>query len=189
MISKKRLAWGIIAIFAISTLVYFIFVRGSNKDTIDDSDPQIIANKLAAANTKENNSLVLEFSNVTEAAQNPSRISVENAVICLDVHDRMPVNERDKIDSSFNTIFCWSLFLNGEGKRIRYIWYIADNITASQWLSVSSNKFRAWCPKSIDNKMAGQAHVDIVDENGRILKTIEFEIVPPKTSKLHAKYS
>ena len=81
------------------------------------------------------------------------------------------------------------MLLNGEGRKIRYIWYLGDSITASQWLSVNSNKFRAWCPKNIDNKMLGPAHVDIVDENGRILRTLEFEIVPAKSSKMHAKYS
>lgn len=190
MFRRKRLIIGIISIFIVSIFSYLIIGRvdGIKKD-LPVSNNQVSSDELSSMPDKEKNLLELEFSSVNESAPPAGSIVVDRALICLDVCDRMPVQEVRQIAANSGTIFCWTMFLNGDGKKIRYIWHIGNDIMASQWLSIKSNKFRAWCPKNIDYKMIGNASVDIVDEQGRLLKTIEFEIIPSRISKLHAKYS
>lgn len=187
---KKIIIVGLV--FMVSVFSYIIIAKtgGSEKPT-DLLNDQNSLEGMNSTNIKEDNLLELQFSNagVQKSTTNLSSIIVDKAVVCLDIRDRMPVQETQRIGSNSGTIFCWAILLNGEGKKIRYIWYIGENVTTSQWLSISSNRFRAWCPKNIDYKMQGHAHVDIVDENGRLLKTIEFEIIPARTSKSHIKYS
>jgi hypothetical protein len=188
MFRRKKIIIGLIFILSVFSYLIIAKAGGSEKPT-NVLNPQISSEGLNSTPIKENNLLELEFSNFKESITKHGSIVVDKAVICLDVRDRMPVQEVQRIASNSGTIFCWAMFLNGEGKKIRYIWYIGDNVTASQWLSITSNRFRAWCPKNIDYKMKGSVHVDIVDENGRLLKTVEFEIVSPQTSKSHIKYS
>ncbi|MFH0888054.1 MAG: DUF2914 domain-containing protein [Planctomycetota bacterium] len=187
---KKIIIIGLV--FVVSIFFYMIIAKtGGPEKPIDLLNDQNSFEGMNSTDIKEDNLLELQFSNagVQKSATNPSPIIVDKAVVCLDIRDRMPVQETQRIGSNSGTIFCWSILLNGEGKKIRYIWNIGENVTTSQWLSISSNRFRAWCPKNIDYKMQGHARVDIVDENGRLLKTIEFEIIPARTSKSHIKYS
>jgi hypothetical protein len=185
---RKKIIIGIIAIIILMGS-YLIITKIFGSKSNETLNPQLFSETLTKKSIKIDNSLELEFSNPSNPEPGQNTIIVDNAVICLDVRDRMPINETQHIDTNMSTIYCWTMLLNGEGKRIRYLWYIGDDITASQWLTISSNKFRAWCPKAINNKTTGAAHVDVVDETGKILKTIGFEIVPARTSKLHVKYS
>jgi hypothetical protein len=187
---KKMIVISLILIILIFSCM-IITKTGNSKKQTDQSSPQGLFEGMNSTNIKDDNLLELQFSNsdIKKVSANLNSIIVDKAVVCLDVHDRMPIQETYRISSNSGTIFCWALLLNGEGKKIRYIWCIDENVTTSQWLSISSNRFRAWCPKNIDYKMQGRAHVDIVDENGRLLKALEFEIVPTRTSKSHVKYS
>jgi len=190
--SRRKMIIIIGLVFIVSVFSFIIIARAGGPGTPTDlSNDQNSFETMNSTSIKEDNLLELQFSNanVKKPKTNPSSIIADKAVVCLDVRDRMPVQETQQIGSNSGTIFCWAMLLNGEGKKIRYIWYIGENVTTSQWLSISSNRFRAWCPKNVDYKMQGHAHVDIVDENGRLLKTIEFEIIPARTSKSHIKYS
>ena len=104
-------------------------------------------------------------------------ISIEKAVLCLDVKSRNYVTEMSRFTSDVGTIYCWARIINGDRQKIRFIWQVGNNISPSPWLDVNSDKFRIWCPKYIDPKASGEGTVDIVDGTGRLLKRLQFEVV------------
>jgi hypothetical protein len=181
MLRNKKVLAGIISIALIIIFSCIIITRGHNSQLVLSDQP--------AAPAREHNVLELVFSGSDEQPAQNHIITVERAVICLDIKDRQPVQECQRVNANAGNIFCWSMLLNGEGKKVRYIWYIGGNVSASSWLTITSNRFRAWCPRNIDPKASGPGRVDIVDEQGRILKSVEFEISPARAGRNPVKYS
>lgn len=153
------------------------------------SNSQVVPGQPSLSPGRENNMLELGFSDGKNSSAGSSSIIVDKASVCLDIKDRLPVQECQRINSNAGKIFCWAIFINGEGKKIRYIWYMGEKVSASNWLNITSNRFRAWCPRNIDSRASGPSRVDIVDEQGRILRSIEFEIIPARSGNSQLKYS
>ncbi len=108
---------------------------------------------------------------------------IDKAVICLAVAQQGPAGIiQQKISSSTRKVFCWARILNGRGKKIRYIWYLDGVPYPSRWLYITNDRFRSWCPKYIPRKVQGIVRVEIVDQTGRILKSLETQIRPAKSS-------
>lgn len=181
MIRNKKSLVVVVSVAIIFTFSYLVIARTPNS--------QSIPGQPGSALVRENNMLELGFSDVKEPLVGHNSIIVDKASVCLDIKDRLPVQECQRINSNAGKIFCWSIFISGEGKKVRYIWYIGEKVSASNWLNITSNRFRAWCPRTIDPKASGQSRVDIVDEQGRILRSIEFEIIPDRSGNLQLKYS
>ncbi|MBI5779430.1 MAG: DUF2914 domain-containing protein [Planctomycetes bacterium] len=182
MLRNRKILVVIVSVAIIFTFSYLVIARTANSQNTA-TPPDLIT-------LKENNILELGFSETKASPVVYHSIIVDKAAVCLEVKDRQPVQECQRINASAGRIFCWSMLLNGQGKKVRYIWYIGEKASASSWLTITSNRFRAWCPRKIDPKASGPARVDIVDEQGRILKSIEFEIIPSQgRGNLHIKYS
>ncbi|MEK7309569.1 MAG: DUF2914 domain-containing protein [Planctomycetota bacterium] len=181
MIRNRKTLVVVISVAIIFTFSYLVIARTSNLQSIPGLP--------GSSSVRENNMLELGFSDVKESSAGHNYIIVDKASVCLDIKDRLPVQECQRISSNAGKIFCWSIFINGEGKKVRYIWYIGEKVSASNWLNITSNRFRAWCPRNIDPKASGPSRVDIVDEQGRILKSIEFEIIPARSGNMQIKYS
>jgi len=181
MIRNKKILIISISAALIFAFSYLVIARTSNyQSTSVQQESSVVT---------ENNMLELGFSSAKGLSDGYNSIIVDKASVCLDIKDRQPVQECQRISSTSGKIFCWSIFINGEGKKVRYIWYIGEKVSASAWLNITSNRFRAWCPRNIDPKASGQSRVDIVDEQGRILKSIEFEVIPARAGNLQLKYS
>ncbi|MEW6026409.1 MAG: DUF2914 domain-containing protein [Planctomycetota bacterium] len=202
MLKNKKILAIIIAVVVVFTFSWLIIARASSHPPLFRSygvakdSPATVSDSLVSAGPKENNTLELSFSDApksrtpAKAPPDGHTIIVEKATVCLEIKDREPARECQRINANAGNIFCWSILLNGQGKKVRYIWYINEKAAPSSWLNITGNRFRAWCPKKIDPRASGPARVDIVDEQGRILKSIEFEIIPGrKQGNLQIKYS
>jgi len=182
MSRNKKTLVVVISVALILVFSYLVIARTSNS--------QFIPGQPGSSPGRENNMLELGFSDVKKPVAGTNSIIVDKALVCLDIKDRLPVQECQRINSNAGKIFCWAIFINGEGKKIRYIWYIGEKVSASNWLNITSNRFRAWCPRNIDPRASGPSRVDIVDEQGRILRSIEFEIIPRQgRGNMQLKYS
>lgn len=163
-LNKKVLSIGAIAMGIIT--LYFLLV-GFGNPTEAGEPTEVLS--------QDSSIMELRFNNHPDPKN--SIIIVEKAALCLDVKNRKPVTEMNRFTSDVGTIYCWARILNGEGQKIRFIWKIGETVAPSRWLDVSSNQFRIWCPKSVDRQASGEGSVDIVDNTGRLLKRLEFDIV------------
>ncbi|MEK7448652.1 MAG: DUF2914 domain-containing protein [Planctomycetota bacterium] len=181
---KKKLIIGGGLIVATLLLSYFIIalVVGESETSVS---PTGEAGKTTSGLSEQTPG---EFNNIIEltcvedlsvAGGEEKSLSVSQAVICLGIQNGKPVSPMTILSADNGPVFCWAQVLNGSGKRVRYLWYIEGKVYPSQWIKVDSAQFQTWCKKNIDCKSSGTGVVEIVDETGRVLKTVDFNIVKP----------
>jgi len=66
--------------------------------------------------------------------------------------------------------------IDGQGEEVTVHWIGKGRRIAEVHLPVGSNSWRTWAYISLKPDMIGPAQVEILDENGEILKTLSFEI-------------
>ena len=116
----------------------------------------------------------LIFSGVTLAE---ATLSVEAAVIATGVENLTPMGVADKFPANTGRLYCYSKIIGGgEGSSIKHIWYYGDKKVDEIILSIKSPSFRTYSYKTISSDWTGKWKVEIVADDGTILKTLEFVI-------------
>ena len=114
--------------------------------------------------------LVVASSGVCFAAE------VVDAVVCLDVQDREPVEPGDLFPADVGEVWCWSKIKDGKGETIRHIYYYEGEEKAVVELSIGSPMWRTRSSKRIISSWTGNWRVDIVGEDDVTLKSLAFRI-------------
>jgi hypothetical protein len=104
-------------------------------------------------------------------------VEVADAVVCQDVQDREPVGAADSFSSDIGKVWCWSKIKDGKGTRIKHVYYYEGAEKAIIELTIGSSSWRTYSSKRILSSWTGQWRVDIVGEDGEVLKSLEFTIV------------
>ncbi|MBI4713105.1 MAG: DUF2914 domain-containing protein [Planctomycetes bacterium] len=184
---RKKVVIGMILLGTILFSYWLIAPSSADNQPINGLNPDLPSeNPAISSGISTDSTIELRFDNDPQKTA-ASELEIDEAVICLDVKDRQPVTQITKFTSDVGTVFCWARVLNGDGKKVKFIWQIGEDTYPSDWIEVKSNKFRIWCPKQINRKMSGNARVDISDETGKILRTVEFEIILRKVSALRTR--
>ena len=114
------------------------------------------------------------FSDVTFAE---TKLSVEAAVIATGVENLTPMGVADKFPANTGKLYCYSKIIGGgEGSSVKHIWYYGDKKADEIILSIKSSSFRTYSYKTIQSDWTGRWKVEIVADDGTILKTLEFVI-------------
>ena len=104
-------------------------------------------------------------------------LSVEAAVIATGVENLTPMGVADKFPANTGRLYCYSKIIGGgEGSSIKHIWYYGDKKVDEIILSIKSSSFRTYSYKTISSDWTGKWKVEIVADDGTILKTLEFVI-------------
>ena len=104
-------------------------------------------------------------------------LSVEAAVIATGVENLTPMGVADKFPADTGRLYCYSKIIGGgEGSSIKHIWYYGDKKVDEIILSIKSPSFRTYSYKTISSDWTGKWKVEIVADDGTILKTLEFVI-------------
>ncbi len=102
-------------------------------------------------------------------------ISIEEAVICKDVVDRTPVEPGDVFPQSVERVYCFTKVVGATaGENITHNWYFGGNQMASVSLAVQSYAWRTYSSKRILPEWTGEWTVDVVAQDGTVLKKIIF---------------
>ena len=104
-------------------------------------------------------------------------VEVVDAVVCLDVQDREPVEPGDSFPADVGKVWCWSKIKDGKGSTIKHIYYHEGEEKAVVELSIGSPLWRTRSSKRILSSWTGQWRVDIVGEDDMVLKSLDFTIV------------
>ena len=104
-------------------------------------------------------------------------VEVADAVICQDVQDREPVGAADSFPADVGKVMCWSKIKDGKGTTIKHVYYHEGAEKAVVELSIGSPMWRTYSSKGVLSSWTGQWRVDIVGEDGEVLKSLEFAIV------------
>jgi hypothetical protein len=101
-----------------------------------------------------------------------SGIIVQDSKLCLGVKDRQPQSVASKFSVASGKVYCWVRVANGQGKKVKTVWYLGGKKYDGTWLAVGSASWRTWAYKNLDASMKGEGRVEIVDESGNVLKEL-----------------
>ncbi|MBI5117630.1 DUF2914 domain-containing protein [Candidatus Poribacteria bacterium] len=101
---------------------------------------------------------------------------VVDAVMCLKVENRQPVDAGTSFPADVGQVWCWSRIKDADGTAIKHVYYHNDKEKASVELKIGSPLFRTFSSKRILPGWTGKWRVDIVDASGAVMKSLDFTI-------------
>ena len=107
-------------------------------------------------------------------SEGDSSMSVESAAVAKNVVDRQPSGSGPFVDGS--NVWTWNRILKpGDQRRtIRHIYYREGTQVVAVPLAIKGASWRTWSRTAVHG--AGSWRVDIVDEEGRVLKSLPFVV-------------
>lgn len=106
-------------------------------------------------------------------------LEVSKSAICSEIVNRSPVNGGVRFSPSVGKLYCFSRISNIESAtRIQHVWYFDNSERARVRLPVNPPSWRTYSSKLIMPEETGRWRVDILDNEGNVLKTLGFDIAP-----------
>jgi len=105
-------------------------------------------------------------------------LKVEQIAIAVAVEDRQPIGVSDVFADTVGTLYCYTEIRGmGQSTTVSQVWYYGENRMAEVKLSVRGYRWRTWSTKVMQVEWTGDWRVDVVSEDGKILKSKRFRIV------------
>lgn len=114
------------------------------------------------------------FSEDVPGRANPTVI--RRSAIALGVENREPRDVSEHVSVRQGRVYCWVHVINGQGGKITVRWIRKGRKFWETHLPIGSNNWRTWAYITLRPGMIGPAQADIVNEDGRLLQTLSFEI-------------
>ncbi len=116
-----------------------------------------------------------------EAGQvSPSGLTVIRAYICKGIEQSEPTEAGKSFlpdGDGVGRLCCFSEIGGAaEPDTISHVWYWGERDMGRVPLEVKSNRWRTWSKKKVLDEWRGEWHVDIVDQDGFLLKRLYFSI-------------
>ncbi len=114
---------------------------------------------------------------LAQESQIEEPLIVEDAVICLDVVDRTPVESGFVFSSDIGKVYCFTRIVGAkDDTEITHNWYYNDVQMASVPLFVRSRNWRTFSSKNILPAYKGNWKVEVLANDEQVLKEITFTI-------------
>jgi hypothetical protein len=113
----------------------------------------------------------------TESAPEGSGLRISRSAICPRVEARAPVDEGTSFPRDVGSLFAYTQ-VEGvtSATHITHVWYHGDTEIYRRDLQIGENGWRTWSGKAIDPSLTGPWRVEILDEGGNTLATLQFTI-------------
>lgn len=112
-------------------------------------------------------------------APEAAELRVSVAVICEDVENLEPINAGTSFPATVGKLYCFTKIAGAESPtQITHGWYFDGTERARVDLAVNSASWRTYSSKIIQAHEQGAWRVDVVDSEGNVLRTLEFEVTP-----------
>ena len=115
----------------------------------------------------------------TSQAQEAAQLEVAAAAICTKVVGLEPVGPGTSFAATVGKLYCLTKVTGAQSPtQITHVWYFDGTERARVDLAVNSVSWRTYSSKIIRSHEMGAWNVDVLDSNGKVLKTLEFEVRP-----------
>lgn len=112
-------------------------------------------------------------------AQETAQLQVTAAAICKNVVDREPVDPGLSFVVAVGQLYCFTKITGAQDPtQVTHVWYFDGTERARVDLAVNSASWRTCSSKIIQSHEKGAWRVDVLDSEGNVLKTLEFEVTP-----------
>ena len=102
-------------------------------------------------------------------------ITVDQAVVCQEIVDRMPVGAGDVIPVGSERVFCFTQINGAQGEtEITHNWYYKGVLKASVVLPVRNSEWRTWSSKTLLPEWTGEWMVEVLSKDGTPLESLIF---------------
>ena len=105
--------------------------------------------------------------------------TVTEMVITSKIIKGKPVDSIKRLSSGTDkNLYCFTRLVAPEGVEgnIKHLWYKGDEKVAEFTLPVKGEKWRTYSKKRILKGWAGEWRVEVVDDSGKLLKTVKFRM-------------
>ncbi|MDZ7344644.1 MAG: DUF2914 domain-containing protein [candidate division KSB1 bacterium] len=117
---------------------------------------------------------ILSVSPFEATMQDADTITVDRMAFCTEVVDREPQGEATEFDTTVETVYCFTA-LNGPEGAVVHAWYHADSLRFQITLDKGkAGRWRTWSSKRMSAAWQGEWRVDVLDEEGGVLKSATF---------------
>ena len=90
-----------------------------------------------------------------------------------------PIDSVHRISSaSVKALYCFTRItaVDDEETTIKHVWY-RDNVKVSEYeLPVKGERWRTYSKKVVDKGLTGEWRVDVLDSEGKLLKSVKFRM-------------
>ena len=115
----------------------------------------------------------------TSQSQETSQLEVTAAAMCKNVVDLEPVYSGTSFPVSLDTLYCFTKVAGAQSPtQVTHVWYFDGTERARVALAVNSVSWRTYSSKIIQPHEMGAWRVDVLDADGKVLRTLEFEVKP-----------
>lgn len=107
-----------------------------------------------------------------------TRVRIVDSAIATNVQQRVPTGLGEVFSTDAGTIWAWVAVENrGEPTKVTMVWRRDDKVRSTLDLPVgTSPRWRTWSRTRLRKFDAGEWTVDIYDEDGNVLDTLEFTV-------------
>lgn len=114
-----------------------------------------------------------------QAAAKPADLEITRAAICLQVVEREPVDAGTSFESPVEKLSCFTHVAGAQDPaEIYHVWYFAEAERSVVKLQVNSASWRTYSTKIIQPHEIGDWRVDVLGQEGELLKAVHFKITP-----------
>ncbi|HIC91967.1 MAG TPA: DUF2914 domain-containing protein [Syntrophaceae bacterium] len=116
-------------------------------------------------------------SQLQKEMKSQSMLKIAEAVICTDVSERTPSGIARSFPPDIKKLYCFTKIVGATKETfVKHLWYFDRQMMAEVMLPVKSVRWRTYSSKRILPQWQGLWKVEIQDENGQVLTTLDFEI-------------
>ena len=104
-------------------------------------------------------------------------LEVTDAAICEDVVDRAPVGASTSFSATVGKLYCFTKIVGAQTPTtVTHVWYFGETEKARIELKVGAASWRTKSSKIIRAHETGSWHVDVLDADGNVLRTLQFYV-------------
>jgi hypothetical protein len=108
-------------------------------------------------------------------AEAAGSLEVTDAAVCEKVVDRAPVGANTSFSATVGKLYCFTKIIGAQTPTtVTHVWYFGETEKARIELKVGAASWRTKSSKKIRAHMIGAWHVDVLDADGNVLRTLQF---------------
>ena len=120
-----------------------------------------------------------EMQETAMQAQEATALEVSVAAICKNVVDREPVDSGISFVATVGKLYCFTKITGAQTPtQVTHVWSFDGTERARVDLAVNGPSWRTFSSKIIQENELGAWRVDVLDAEGNVIKTLEFEVTP-----------
>ncbi len=106
-----------------------------------------------------------------------NELKIEEFAFCTGVKNHEPQGESEVFQADVGRVYLWmSITCEDKPTKIKHVWYYGVKKMREVELDIEYSRTRTWSYKNMLPQWAGHWHVEVLDENDKVLERLSFRI-------------